>query len=425
MTATRILVLGGKAVIVRKAAALGYEVVHVQKPSAFDPEVVPHCAQVLLVDYQDVPTVTALVRALHEQRPFARVFTQTEAAQVVAGHLTDTLGLPGNEARTNRLLHDKPALRALLNTRGIGPVPTLTAPGHEELRAFVAEHGGAVLKPTMGSGSLGVRKIESVAEVDAAWAWHEEFGVRDFMVEQLLVGRELSVEGFSVGGRHTIVAITGKDTGGGVVELGHVVPAPITGEEQESVRELVGSLLDAVGLVDGPSHTEVILTADGPRVIESHSRCGGDNINDLVRLVHGIDMEETTYLLADRDEPLSGPYPAEGAAAIRFLVAEPGRVTAVTGVDDARAAEGAFQVSVPLEIGDTVHELRWSEDRCGYVMAYAGDAAAAERLAAAAAAHITITTEPIDRAAQVRSTLGDILGEVDEELNPFAGTAAP
>lgn len=58
-------------------------------------------------------------------------------------------------------------------------------------------------------------------------------------------------------------------------------------------------------------------------------------------------------------------------------------------------------------------------------MAYAGDASTAERLAASAAAHITITTEPTGRAAQVRATLGDILGELNEELNPFAGTAAP
>ncbi|MEU8522627.1 ATP-grasp domain-containing protein [Streptomyces sp. NBC_01216] len=419
-SAARVLVLGGKAGIVRKAAELGFEVVHVQKPSAFDPDVVAHCAQLLLVDYQDVPTVTALVRALHEQQPFSRVFTQTEAAQAVAGHLTDTLGLPGNGARTTRLLHDKPALRALLNERGIGPVATLTDPGHEELRDFVATHGAAVLKPTMGSGSLGVRKIHSVDEVAAAWAWREEFGLDAFMVEQLLVGRELSVESFSARGRHRIVAITGKDTGGGVVELGHTVPASLGDDERRSVGEQVTALLDAVGLTDGPAHTEVVLTADGPRVIESHSRRGGDRINDLVRLVHGVDLEEATYRLAREADPLPADCPARGAAAIRFLVAEPGQVTAVTGVADAESAEGVVQVDVRVSAGDTVHELRWSEDRCGYVMAYAADTRTAERLAREAAARIAITTTPV--ADTSPATLGDLLGEVDEVLNPFATT---
>ncbi len=423
LPATRVLVVGGKAGIVRKAAALGLDVVHVQKPSAFDPDVVEHCSQLLLVDYQDVPTVTALVRALHEQHPFARVFTQTEAAQVVAGHLTDALGLPGNGERTTRLLHDKPALRALLNEQGIGPVRTVTRPTAAELRDFVKAAGPAVLKPTMGSGSLGVRRIASVAEVDEAWAWREAFGLDDFMAEEWLVGEELSVETFSLAGAHTVVAVTGKETGQGVVELGHVVPAPLDGAERQAVVSTVEALLDAVGLVDGPAHTELILTAAGPRVIESHSRRGGDRINELVRLVHGVDLEEAAYRLALDGDPLPQREEPTGAAAIRFLVAAPGTVTSVTGAAEAEAMDGVVQVDVQVEPGDTVHELRWSEDRCGHVVVRAADAEAAVRLAAEAAARIVITTEPAAGDDGRSATLGTLLDEVDEVLDPFA--AAP
>ncbi|MBB6439767.1 ATP-grasp domain-containing protein [Streptomyces candidus] len=419
MSATRVLVVGGKAGIVRKAAALGLDVVHVQKPSAFDPDVVEHCSQLLLVDYQDVPTVTALVRALHEQRPFTRVFTQTEAAQAVVGHLTDTLGLPGNSERTTRLLHDKPALRALLNDRGIGPVAAVVRPTRDELRDFVKTAGAAVLKPTMGSGSLGVRRIASVDEVDEAWAWREAFGLEDFMAEEWLVGEELSVETFSRAGAHTVVAVTGKETGHGVVELGHVVPARLDDGELSAVASTVEALLEAVGLVDGPAHTELILTAAGPRVVESHSRRGGDRINDLVRLVHGIDLEEATYRLALEGDALPQPGEPEGAAAIRFLVAAPGTVTSVTGTAQAEAADGVVQVDVQVEPGDTVHELRWSEDRCGYVVVHAADTEAAVRRAAEAAAGIVIATEPAVIDGQV-ATLGTLLGEVDEVLDPFA-----
>lgn len=423
LPATRVLVVGGKAGIVRKAAALGLDVVHIQKPSAFDPDVVEHCSQLLLVDYQDVPTVTALVRALHEQQPFARVFTQTEAAQVVAGHLTDALGLPGNGERTTRLLHDKPALRALLNERGIGPVRTVTRPTAAELRDFVKAAGSAVLKPTMGSGSLGVRRIASVDEVDEAWAWREAFGLDDFMAEEWLTGEELSVETFSRAGAHTVVAVTGKETGQGVVELGHVVPAPLDGAERQAVISTVEALLDAVGLVDGPAHTELILTAAGPRVIESHSRRGGDRINELVRLVHGVDLEEAAYRLALDGDPLPRRAEPKGAAAIRFLVAEPGTVTSVTGTAQAEAMDGVVQVDVQVEPGDTVHELRWSEDRCGHVVVRAADAQAAVRLAADVAARIVITTEPAAGDDGRSATLGTLLDEVDEVLDPFAAAS--
>lgn len=84
--------------------------------------------------------------------------------------------------------------------------------------------------------------------------------------------------------------------------------------------------------------------------------------------------------------------------------------------------DGVVQVDVQVEPGDTVHELRWSEDRCGHVVVRAADAQAAVRLAADVAARIVITTEPA--ADDGRSaTLGTLLDEVDEVLDPFAAAS--
>jgi biotin carboxylase len=348
-----------------------------------------------------------------------RIVTQTEAAQLVAGHLRDVLGVAGNSGRTSRLLHDKAAMRAVLNERGIGPVPFLANPTRDQLYAFVLANGASVVKPTKGSGSLGVRRIGAPDEVDAVWAWCGEFAIGDFLVEKMLVGSELSVESFSAGGRHTIVAVTAKDTDGGVVELGHVVPAPYTDAELAPVRELTVSLLDAVGLAEGPAHTEVILTADGPRVVESHGRRGGDRINDLVRMVYGVDFEEATYRLAGPSAPLDGAHPARGAAAIRFLTAEPGTVTAVVGRDEAQASEGVVEAQVTVQVGTVVPQLRWSEDRCGHVIVHAGDADTAVRLARKAADCIAIVTEPAAGPASQPDTLAGLLSPFDEVLDPF------
>ena len=55
----------------------------------------------------------------------------------------------------------------------------------------------------------------------------------------------------------------------------------------------MGSFLDAVGLVEGPAHTEIRLARNGPRIIESHNRNGGGRINELVRLTFGFDIKAT------------------------------------------------------------------------------------------------------------------------------------
>ncbi|WP_344045437.1 ATP-grasp domain-containing protein [Streptomyces thermoalcalitolerans] len=425
----RVLVIGDSIRLVSKAKSAGVDVVYMQKPSQFDPALIPYCRQLVLVDYQHVPSAVAMATALHRIAPITRIVTQTEAAQLVAGHLTDVLGIPGTSERCARLLHDKSAMRALLNEKGIGAVPYAVNPTQEQLRAFVAAHGASIVKPTKGSGSLGVRRIESVENVDEVWAWCQSFELGEFQVEKLLVGPELSVEAFSESGRHTIIAVTAKDTGGGTVELGHVIPAPLTEEQFDRIREVTVRLLDAVGLEDGPSHTEIILTAEGPRIVESHTRRGGDRINDLVRMVYGVDMEEAAYRLVGEGAPLDGHlHPARGAAAIRFLTAAPGVVTSVTGVDKAQAVDGVVEVSVSVEAGSVVPELRWSDDRCGHVIVHADDADTAARLARTAADHVSISTEPVtddcSGAHTAPDTLSSVLRPYDEVFDPFHETTA-
>ncbi|MEU8654853.1 ATP-grasp domain-containing protein [Streptomyces sp. NPDC048737] len=399
--------------------------VNIEKPALFESGAMEHCVQTHLLDYQDIGLVTALARALHAHTPFTRVFSQTEAGPLVAGHLTTVLGLPGNSAAVTRLLHDKLALRSLLNERGIGRVEVARGSSRETLQRFVDRHGAAVVKPTMGSGSLGVRKVLSASEVPATLDWLASFGVRDFMVEELLVGAELSVETFSVGGRHSVVAITGKDNGGGVVALGHVVPAVLSTRQASAVEDITLRMLDAVGLTEGPAHTEVILTADGPRVVESHNRCAGGYINELVELVYGVDMERTTYLLARNPGPSRVRERGQGAAAVRFLAPPAGRVEDIRGVDQARAAHGVVKVDIKVRPGQDVRPLCWSEDRSGAVIARADSSEAAEHRARQVAESIEIRTN--GQELQPSVTMGGLLATVHEVLDPFgdAADAAP
>ncbi|WP_326564307.1 ATP-grasp domain-containing protein [Micromonospora peucetia] len=414
--------LGGTTTSTRKAAECGLSVVNVEKAGLFEPDARGYCAQTHLIDYQDIPLVTALARTLHGLAPFARVISHTEAGPLVAGHLTTVLGLPGNGTRVTRLLHDKLSLRAALNAAGIGPVKAEPGTSREALMDFVARNGAAVVKPTMGSGSLGVRKIRSVAEAAESWEWLTSFGLRQFMVEELLDGTEISVETFSDAGRHTVLAVTGKDIGDGVVELGHVVPAALSEHQTAEVVAFTQDVLNAIGLVEGASHTEIILTPSGPRVVESHNRCGGDHIVDLVEMVCGVDLERLTYQLALPAGVAPFTTTDEGAAAIRYLTPPAGRIESVIGIDQARDAEGVVKAEVTVEPGQTVRPLLWSEDRCGLVIARAEHSAEAVERARRAADLIRIHTTPA--APPPVTTMGDLLSKADEVLDPFITEAA-
>jgi biotin carboxylase len=264
---------------------------------------------------------------------------------------------------------------------------------------FVGRHGlPVIVKPAALSASIGVSRVDSLADVDRAWAKVRALGVDRVLVEEYLAGAEISVESISFGrGDHHVVAVTAKSTLDNFVEVGHVVPARLRADETDEVRALTVALLNAVGHTDGPAHTEMRLTDAGPRIVESHNRQGGDHITDLVDLVYGVDLIRTSIAWATgRTDAWATTPTGQGAAAVRFLTPPPGQAAAITGVDEVRAWDGVVAVNLAVSPGDEIREVRSSHERAGCVIVQAPDTAAATHLATRAANGIRFATEQPD-----------------------------
>lgn len=386
----RLLVIGGKVQHVRKARELGLDVVHVQFPDEFDRRNALYVDQAILLDYGDIDRLLPLARALHQAYPFQAAVSQFELGLLPAARINEALGLTGESVETVELLLDKWRMRRHLAATGVSPVASAVGRSAQDVRDFVKTHGlPVIVKPIRESGSLAVFRIDDQAGVDAAAdrfrALDGQFDARDltasdsfeeFLLEEFLDGPEISVETLSFDGRHVVVAVTEKECGGpgGFVEIGHSQP----GECSPEVVQLVSDFLDAVGLRNGPGHTEVMLTSRGPRIVESHNRVGGDRINELAEIAYGVDME--SYALTAGLgvlEPLTASPEPRGGAAIRFLTPEPGRVVEITGLDAVRADPAFVDVHLDVGPGDQVPPLVWNEDKVGYVIARGATAAEA------------------------------------------------
>jgi biotin carboxylase len=339
--------------------------------------------------------------ALHREVPFRRVVTVRERFLTVAARIGDALGLDGNPLDTVLTLKDKSLMRQSFDCHVDADAvraEVMHTPG--ELDAFVARVGlPVVLKPRDGSGSEGIRILRDAQDVNAA---RQRIRARPagLLAEEFLDGPEFSVETFSHGGRHRILAVTEKFTGDNAVEVGHVVPARISPAEQSMLEDTARRFLDVIGLVEGPAHTEIILTPNGPRVVESHNRPGGDGIVDLVRHVTGLDIRD---LLAAQIAGVTLPKPTEGtagAAATWFLTAAPGIVTEVSGWDAASRQPGVVAVSAGIRAGQTVASLRSSDDRCGSVTAVAAAPDEALARVRTALSLVTVRTGTVPTCAQ-------------------------
>ena len=415
MTEHKLLVVGGRIQTLRKAAALGIRFVLIQHKDQFVPESAELAEAVLIADYTDWDVTRPLVEAAHKAYGFTRVASITEPGLVPAGRISDLLGLGNTSEEVAELLRDKYAMRRHLAASDSPAVRALSVAAAEvedadALVAFGAEHGYPfVLKPADATASLGVVRIDGPEQAAEAWEgvealrartdlqWGSFFHIGRFIAEQYIEGPEYSIESFSFAGRHIVLAVTEKLTGGqeGFIELGHALPARLAPEVERGIEEAVSLFLDAMGLQDGAAHTEVRLSPAGPQIIESHNRMGGDRIFDLLIAAYGIDLEEwipawqfgLIPALTERPVPLR-------SAATRFLSALPGTVEEIQGKDEALALDGVIDIDTTVKPGDTVGELRGNWDRVGQVLVAGADTEAAVAAAERLLEKVSIVTRP-------------------------------
>lgn len=254
----------------------------------------------LLVLPKEAPIeeVVTLARALHEVTPVTRIAACWEHDQDRAAAVGLDLGIATYDPETVRAVNDKVLMRSRLRAAGVDGTAASLVTDEADLHAFGVEHGYPfIVKPVAATGSYGVsvvREPEQVASaLDLATRSYRGVTRTEAMVEQFHEGPQYSVEAFSEAGEHVVVAVTRKYSHPHtLVELGHVLPAPLDEPVREEIERYIDRLLTALGVEFGPTHTEVVLTADGPRVIETHLRLGGDDIFDLVARATGVDMVE-------------------------------------------------------------------------------------------------------------------------------------
>lgn len=229
-----------------------------------------------------------------------------------------------------------------------------------------------ISKPVDNAGSRGVMLIHSHAELKEAIGYSSSNGRKGgVIIEEYLQGKEVSVEIMSIDGDVHVLQVTDKLTTGAphFVEMGHSEPSRLGEDDVEKIRNLAKRAVKAVGIENGPAHVEIMLTENGPKMIELGARMGGDNITThLVPLSTGIDMVKATIQVALGEKPDIEPKFEKGSA-IRYFKEQFGMLSNIEGVSVAEQLEGVKQVTLVKEIGDTVGEIGSSVDRIGYVIA--------------------------------------------------------
>lgn len=305
-----------------------------------------------------------------------RVMAFNEKWQLVAARVASYANLPSIiDIELVKRTIDKYYMRMHLEVNNF---PTVK---FERVATFSSLYGAlvrvgfpAILKPLSGEASRDIYFINDEQTYHQLISSIEQQFDEEFLVEAFVCGDEYSVEAVSYEGQHYILAVTKKFKNDNFIEIGHVLPAPISSSLEMEIHEYIRKFLTVMQFNNCPSHTEIIISKNGPVVIESHTRPGGDNIYRLLEFSTGISLMNLVAKISSgslsesdlhvkRDKCFSAIWYSSPDGNEKFIL------ESVTGVDEAKTPNYIKDISIMANLGDKARKVRNSFDRSAYAIA--------------------------------------------------------
>jgi biotin carboxylase len=343
-------------------------------------------------DYADVEQ---RVLALNARERIDAVLCLIDIRLPEAARIADRLCVRHLNPASAELLRDKYRVRCRLADQGVVQPDFVLAESNDELKLAVDRLGLPVLiKPVDGYGSQNIVALRHAEDLDPLLSPLGDMlpsgadyglGVRAndrMLVERYMTGIVFGCDTLTSAGRHTLLGVHQKEffsPPSFAIRGGCFTP---NCAEFGVIERYVFSALDAVGFDWGAAHTEVMLTQDGPRIIEINARLVGAKIGRLVGFALGRSIHADLIAL-HVGEPLANPATIPPTVAVsRWITAEEDGVLDSVEVPAFRH-ERIRCVEILKRQGDHVRPPLENVDRIGYVLATGSDRLEAEGLAEA------------------------------------------
>lgn len=237
-----------------------------------------------------IPDQPNLVEILRKYNPLA-ILPGAEEGILLAERLTELLTprFANDPKKSPNRLH-KALMQKALTDADVPALKTLHTASEKEVVLWLKEndlvHSPLIIKPPMSAGS------DKVFHIPTQGDWREAFTrvlnepsqvtgtpSETVVVQEEAIGKEFAVGTVSVNGTHYLAHLIqyNKTTSHGrKTVFDYVEFVPYIEAEHKELWGYTQQVLDALGIRWGAAHTEIMHTAQGPRLIESGARmCGG------------------------------------------------------------------------------------------------------------------------------------------------------
>ena len=362
-----------------------------------DPEIfkwVSQADEIIELNAFEDELIELVVFKSHTQKPFEGLLCLLDIRLVAAAKLANRLGLRYLNVESAVLLRDKFNVRSRLKTAGISQPHFALGTTNDEVKSAIDEIGLPVLiKPCDGYGSQNILTLENEADLELArdsldnlLPMTTDYGLgvssnNRLLIEEFMQGVFIGCDTFTLNGRHQLLGINEKlmfSPPSFAIRGGCFLPNK---GEWQILEKYVFRLLDAVGFDVGAAHIEIMLTDQGPRLIEINPRLVGAKIARLVAFSLNCSVHEALIDLHLGHWPLQQLNTAAMQPAVTrwFITEKMGKLDRIVLPDWHHA--GIKCVEILSHSGDHVSFPFENSQRLGYVMTCCPTREEAENLA--------------------------------------------
>ena len=277
----------------------GYRSIHIKSdPQAED---IPN-AEDYLAHFTYTGDMDALLAQLATYDIFC-VIAGADEGIYLADALAAALNLPGNSPQTTAYRRNKYIMAECLSKNNLASIPHFQSETVEEVVKWAKQQAQwpLIIKPVDGAGTEGFYICADPLELHDAAAkllnMQSLLGHRhsNILCQPFMQGTEYMVNTISVDGEHHVTDIwcCNKIMKNQSMIYDYSISISIESDVYAILTPYIYAVLDALDVVEGLAHSEVMLTAQGPVLIEVNQRVMGLGINpEILSRYLGVSQSE-------------------------------------------------------------------------------------------------------------------------------------
>lgn len=295
----------------------------------------------------------------------------SDLAMPTVSWVSEKLNLPHFiSSHTSYVCNNKDEMRSFLGNDFKGNTKFMIAETVEE--AVKADFFPIMMKPVDSQGQRGVYKVNNIEQIREYFEKSVQFSKsKKVILEKYLEGDEVSVNCYLRNGVLEFALVSDRVSfdqfPGGIIKE-HIIPSKYDKTiMKDKIVDLCQRVLNKLSILNGPAYFQIMVTDEGPNILEVTPRLDGCHMWNLIDHYMGVNLLERTFkqLTGDEISPIHDVRPSESVV-LKFMCQAP--ESSVKYGNHQELVKDAEYLKWYYQEEENVKKMNGYMEKCGYVI---------------------------------------------------------